>query len=173
MNALTRSPNLSAFKHPAWTEPHVRRLLFVAPSCSGQLYIAKAFWSFYGPASWVAAFAALENNPLNPWLKRSMEAYGVIMGSEEPGSVFALGAEHLAFDRILCLGGESVPGSQSAFLRTLDVLFGRETARNHWNIPDPETILGTDQQRLSTAECIRNRIEYAVAQLAQQLEETP
>jgi len=149
----------------------IRKVLFVAPSSSGQLQIAKYFWEFYKPESAKASFAVLENNGVHPYLNQSMDDYGFTIQQDQVDSVFVLSTRKKDFDCIVSLGNFRSYCTISPFLKTLEILFGTFVKKLCWDILDPETISGTPSEKSSQAQEIRDRIEFEVAQFAQALEE--
>lgn len=133
--------------------------------------MVKYFWDFYGPEDFEASFAALENNPINPWLSAAMHDYDFTIRQSQVHSIFVLSATANKFGYIVSLGGFQNYSSISPFLETLDILFGKSPKRVCWDIPDPENCSGSRTDQTLHAIDIRNRIEFEVAQLAQSFEE--
>lgn len=147
------------------------KVLFVAPSSSGQLQVAKYFWNFFRPEHYSAEFAALENATINPWLYKSMEDFGVSIEQKQISSIFLLSTNCKEFDSIITFGKLQLLGTISPFMQTLEILFGAKPNRLCWDIPDPEEMKGNRKDLLQHADNIRDRIEFEIAQFAQSLEE--
>lgn len=171
MNSLAKTGYSKRLEQDFSFQPDVKRILFVAPSTCGQLQMARYFWDFYGPEDYEAMFAALENNPVNPWLNTSMRDYDYTLTQKQVESIFVMSTTASEFGCIVSLGGFQNQYSISPFMETLDILFGKSPKRIYWSIPDPENATGNQSELIGYAEDIRNRIEFEVAQLAQVLEE--
>lgn len=146
------------------------KVLFVAPSSSGQLQIARYFWCFYRPESYEAEFATLDNAAINPWMNKSMADFGYRIGRNQVSSVFALSTICKDFDCIVSLEGFQSYSTISPFMETLKILFGSAPERLCWDIPDPESLTGSAEEMFQTAVDIRNRIEFEIAQFSRSLE---
>ncbi len=172
MNSLANKSFSTSLNRDLKNATLKKRILFAAPSTSGQLQIAKYFWEFYGSPEYEASFASLENNIINPWLSTAMRNFGFELRRNQIESVFTLSTTSNEFGCIVSLGGFQNYGNISPFMETLNILFGKSPTRIFWKIPDPENGTGTQDELIRYAEDIRNRIEFEVAQLAQSLEET-
>lgn len=171
MNSLAKLGYTSKPNQDLRLRSSSKRILFVAPSTCGQLQIARYFWDFYGPEGYEATFAALENNPVNPWLSSAMRDYDYTLHQQQVQSIFILSTTANQFECIVSLGGIQNSHTISPFMQTLDILFGKSPKRICWDIPDPESGRGNQFELINFAEDIRNRIEFEIAQLAQILEE--
>ena len=171
MHALQKDHRRQSNNSRKVRKPKVRSILFVSPSSSGQLQIAKYFWSFYKPEGVEAGFAVLENNLINPWLKNSMKSFGHPIEQKQVESVFTLSTRKKDFDCIVSLGNFRNYSTISPFLNTLEILFGTFVKKLCWDIADPESIKGNNFQKSEQASSIRDRIEFEIAQFSQALEE--
>ena len=148
------------------------KVLFVTPSSSGQLQIAKYFWGLYCPKGYEAEFATLENIPVNTWLCKSMAEFGFHIDRDPIPSIFKISTICKDFRAIVSIGGLENYCTISPFVETLDVLFGSGPKKLYWDIPDPEYLNGEKEEMLEGAIEIRNRIEFEIAQFSRALAKT-
>jgi hypothetical protein len=142
----------------------------VCPSSSGQLQITQWFWNFYAPAGMSACFASLENTQVNPWLALAMKEYGCEIQSIQNPSIFTLSSKRSQFGHLVLINACQTYSVISPFLSTLEILFGHSPEQIRWNIPPPESLVGSDPDIFRKACELRDRIEFEVVQLAQMLE---
>ena len=171
MQTAVNSPSRLGEAQPV-KEAQSPKILFVTPSSSGQLRIAKYFWELYRPKGFEAEFGTMENIPINPWLCKSMAELGFDLERDPIQTIFKISTISKDFQSIISLGGLENYCTLSPFVETLDVLFGSKPRKIYWDIPDPEYLSGEKDEMFQGAIEIRNRIELEIAQFSRSLAKT-
>lgn len=129
-------------------------VLFVCVHNSARSQMAEAFMNYYGKNKFFAKSAGLEPGQLNPYVVRSMQAIGIDISKNATKSTADMLKEGHHFDYVftVCDGAnkERCP------------FFPGMKKRIHWDLSDPSSFKGTDDEIMKQMSKIRDEIKNLV-----------
>lgn len=126
------------------------RVLFVCIHNSARSQMAEAFLNKLGEGRFIAESAGLEKGTLNPYVVKVMAELDYDISQNQCDSVFEFYKEGRRYDAVIkvCdqINGERCP------------IFPGTRISMNWNIEDPSSLAGSEEERLQQTRIIRDLI---------------
>ncbi len=129
------------------------KVLFVCKYNSCRTQMAEAFLKKYGADRFEAESAGLETGDLNPYAIAVMESKGLDISHNKSKTVFELFKEGRYYDYVI---------SVCSYDDSECPVFPGRTIRKNWNLPDPASFDGTDDEILEKTALLCSDIEHLV-----------
>lgn len=133
------------------------KVLFLCVHNSARSQMAEAFLNDLGKGIFAAESAGLEPAPLNPFVIKAMNEIGYDISGNSVDSVFNFFKEGRRYNLIIKVcdmkSGQKCP----IFPLTRDYL--------DWNLPDPESFDGSEDEKLVQIRALRDTIKELVVDL--------
>ena len=130
------------------------RVLFVCIHNSARSQMAEAFLNKLGRDSFEAFSAGLEPGKLNPIVVEAMKETGIDISGNKTKSVFDFYKNGERFNYVFTVcdeaSGERCP------------IFPGISKKIHWGFPDPSTLTGTHEEKLTRTRDIRDMIKAKI-----------
>ena len=126
------------------------RVLFICGHNSGRSQIAEAFLKDIAGDRIHVESAGLEPKPVNPLVVEVMQEIGYDLSKARSDSVFDFFREGRLYDYVITVCDETAAGQCPVFPGI--------TKRFHWPFKDPETLTGTQEEKMAALREIRNQI---------------
>lgn len=137
----------------------MQKVLFICIHNSARSQMAEAYLNQFGLGKFIAESAGLESGTLNPFVVKVMAEEGIDISNNTCDSVFDFHKEGREYDLVVkvCdqINGERCP------------IFPSAKATLNWNLQDPSSLDGSDEDKLNRTREIRNQIKVRVEQLIQ------
>jgi arsenate reductase len=133
------------------------KVLFICIHNSARSQIAEKFLNELGQGNFVSESAGLEAGTLNPIAVKSMQELGYDIRGNKTKSVFDFFQQGKRYDIVVkvcdALNGQRCP------------IFPSTKVTLNWDLPDPSTLAGTEEEKLAAIRPIRDLIKIKVTQL--------
>lgn len=133
------------------------RVLFICIHNSARSQIAEKFLNEIGKGFFIAESAGLEAGKLNPIAVKAMQEIGYDISKNQTKSVFDFFQQGKKYEIVVkvcdALNGQRCP------------IFPSTKVTMNWDLPDPSTLAGTEEEKLIAIRPIRDLIKVKVEQL--------
>ena len=136
------------------------KVLFVCVHNSARSQIAEAWLKRLAGDRFEAHSAGIDPGELNPVVVAAMAEVGIDISRNRTKSIAELSVQDDIFDYVITVCDDVQAKSCPAFPKA--------TRRLHWSIPDPHTVLGTQEEKLAFVRKIREQIRFLVVQWVSQ-----
>lgn len=131
-----------------------KSVLFICVHNSGRSQMAEAFLRAYAGNIFDVESAGLEPREINKLVIRVMKEMNIDISGNTSDSVFELYKKGRLYDYVISVCDESI--------ETQCPIFPGITRRLHWPFPDPSSVGGTDEEKLSKVRKIRDDIYHRI-----------
>jgi arsenate reductase len=131
-----------------------KRVLFICVHNSGRSQMAEAFLSESAGDRFDVESAGLEPREINKLVIEVMEEMNIDISENTSDSIFDFYKEGRLYDFVISVCDESIE-SQCP-------IFPGITQRLHWPFPDPSSVVGSDEEKLSKVRKIRDDIHNRI-----------
>lgn len=132
----------------------MRKVLFVCVHNSARSQMAEAFLNHLGQGAFQAESAGLEKGTLNPLVVKAMEEIGYDLSGKETSLVFDYYKEGRSYSYVVKVCDEMNGQRCPIFPRTLKYL--------SWNLEDPASFQGDEEEVLEKIREVRDKIKALV-----------
>jgi arsenate reductase len=132
------------------------KILFVCIHNSARSQMAEAFLNRLCGDRFEAKSAGLEPGSLNPLVVKAMEEIGIDISRNETKSVFDLFRSGALFSKIITVCDETNAERCPVFPGVSE--------RIHWSFPDPSTLSGSLDEKMTAVRKIRNDIKERITE---------
>jgi arsenate reductase len=116
--------------------------------------MAEAFFNRYAHENELAESAGIEPGDLNQYVVRAMEEKGFDISGNKTKCIFELYKEGHHFSHVISVCDEEVAEQCPVFPGVLKNV--------HWNLKDPSTFVGSDEEIMQQIRAVRDSIEERV-----------
>jgi len=132
----------------------MRNILFVCIHNSARSQMAEAFLNRIGEGKFVSESAGIEAGKLNPLVVKVMAEIGYDLSQNQTKSVFDFHKQGKTYWSVIKVcdqaNGERCP------------IFPGTVNNFNWNLPDPSTLVGTEEEKLVEIRKIRDQVKQKV-----------
>lgn len=139
------------------------KVLFVCVHNAPRSQMAETYFNHFTKGQWLAESAGIEKGHLNPYVVKVMAEDGFDIQNNTLNKVFDFFKEHRLYAYVVTVCDETQAQKCPIFPGVREVL--------HWNLEDPSTFAGTDEDILEKTRLIRDEIKSKVATFVSKLKE--
>lgn len=132
----------------------MQRVLFVCSHNSARGQMAEAFYNRYAHENELSESAGVEPGELNPYVVRAMAEKGFDISGNVTKCIFELYKEGHHFSHVVSVCDQETAEQCPVFPGVMKM--------EHWNLKDPSTFIGSDEEIMDQVRAVRDAIEEHV-----------